>query len=281
MKLLFSLILLVFSAGLYAQTFSGGGGAISDDGQNNDFNINVAGLTPATLNATHGLVNVCMNITHTYDSDLNINLIAPDGTDVMLLSYVGGSGNNFTNTCFNQTVTTSIVSGSAPFSGTYKPMNTLGNANNGQNGNGIWKLRIVDTYASDVGNLLNWSITFATNAPLPNIFTSSNLPIVVINTFSQTIINDPKINAHMKIINNGPGMINHVTDAPNAYNNNIGIEIRGNFSASLPQKPYAIETRNTAMLENDTTLLGMPPEHDWCLLATYNDRTYLRNSLAN
>lgn len=274
-------IFILFSFNLFSQTFTGTGGAISDNGANNDFIINVSGLNPTSLNNTHGLISVCLNINHTYDSDLNINLIAPDGTDILLLSNVGGGGNNFTNTCLSQTVTNSIVSGSAPFSGTYKPMNTLGDMNNGQNGNGIWKLRIVDTYPQDSGNLLNWNISFGTNAPTPNVFTSSNLPIVVINTFSQTIVDEPKINASMKIINNGIGAINHITDFPNAYNNNIGIEIRGNFSASLPQKPYAIETRNAAMLENDTIILGMPAEHDWSLLATYNDKVYVRNSLAN
>ncbi len=160
-------------------------------------------------------------------------------------------------------------------------MNTIGNINNGQNGNGNWKLRIVDGYAQDAGNLLNWSITFGSNAPLPHVFTSSNLPIVIINTYSQTIVDEPKINAGMKIIYNGPGNMNHITDAPNAYNNNIGIEIRGNFSASLPQKPYAIETRNVSSIVNDTSLLGMPTEHDWDLIATYNDKVYVRNTLAN
>ncbi len=274
-------ILLLASLTSFSQTFFGSGGAISDDGLNNDFLLNVSGLTPSALNASHGLVNVCIDITHTWDSDLNVNLIAPDGTDILLLSYVGGSDDNFTNTCFSQSAPSSIVSGSAPFTGTFKPMNTIGNANNGQNGNGTWKLRIVDTYAADVGNLINWNITFGSAAPLPNIFTSSNLPIVLINTFSQTIVNDPKINANMKIIYNGPGMINNVTDAPNAYNNNIGIEIRGAFSSSLPQKPYSFETRNSLLMQNDTVLLGMPAEHDWCLLATYNDKVYVRNTLAN
>jgi subtilisin-like proprotein convertase family protein len=279
-KVLISLFFLA-SLNSFSQTFSGIGGAISDDGLNNDFLLNVSGLTPSALNAANGLVSVCINITHTWDSDLNINLIAPDGTDIMLLSYVGGSDDNFTNTCFSQSAATSIVSGSAPFTGVFKPMNTIGNANNGQNGNGAWKLRIVDTYAADAGNLINWNISFGPGAPLPNVFTSSNLPIVLINTFSQTIVNDPKINANMKIIYNGPGMMNHVTDAPNAYNNNIGIEIRGAFSSSLPQKPYSVETRNSLLLENDTVLLGMPAEHDWCLLATYNDKVYVRNTLAN
>lgn len=281
MKKIITTAFLIASISSFSQTFSGAIGPISDDGLNNDFLLNVSGLTPSTLNGTHGLVNVCIDITHTWDSDLNINLIAPDGTDIMLLSYVGGSDDNFTNTCFSQSATTSIVSGTAPFTGTFKPMNTLGNANNGQNGNGTWKLRIVDTYAADAGNLLSWNITFGPSAPLPNVFTSSNLPIVLINTFSQTIVNEPKINANMKIIDNGPGFTNYVTDAPNAYNNNIGIEIRGAFSSSLPQKPYSVETRTTTLVENDTILLGMPAEHDWCLLATYNDKVYVRNTLAN
>ena len=278
-KLIFAFLVFI-AFNLCSQTFSGTGGAISDDGQNNDFNISVSGLTPSALNATHGLVNVCINITHTYDSDLDIMLIAPDGTNMLLLSGVGGSGNNFTNTCFNQSATNSIFSGSAPFTGTFKPMNTLGNANNGQNGNGNWKLRIVDTYAQDVGNLLSWNITFATNAPLPFVFTSSNLPLIVINTFSQTIANDPKIDAHMKIIYNGPGVNNFVSDFPNAYNNKIGIETRGSSSASFPQKSYGLETRNVSNVENDTILLGMPAEHDWILYAPYDDKTCMRNVLS-
>lgn len=281
MKKIFSIILFLISLNGFSQTYSGAIGAISDDGLNNDFILNVSGLTPSALNGTNGLIGVCLNITHTWDSDLNIDLIAPDGTDILLLSYVGGSDDNFTNTCFSQSATTSIVSGIAPFTGSFKPMNTLGNANNGQNGNGTWKLRIVDTYPADAGNLLTWSISFGPGAPLPNVFTHSNLPIVLINTFSQTIVNEPKINANMKIIYNGPGITNYVTDPPTAYNNNVGIEIRGAFSASLPQKPYGFETRNTLMLQNDTTILGMPAEHDWCLLATYNDKVYVRNTLAN
>lgn len=281
MRKLFSLVFIATSSFCFSQTYSGATGPISDDGLSNDFLLNVSGLTPSALNATNGLISVCIDITHTWDSDLNINLIAPDGTDIMLLSYVGGSDDNFTNTCFSQSAATSIVSGTAPFTGTFKPMNTLGNANNGQNGNGTWKLRIVDTYAADAGNLLSWNITFGPGAPLPNVFTSSNLPIVLINTFSQTIVDEPKINANMKIIYNGPGLTNYVTDAPNTYNNNIGIEIRGAFSSSLPQKPYSVETRNTLLAQNDTVLLGMPAEHDWCLQATYNDKVYVRNTLAN
>ncbi len=281
MKQLVLFISCLFSLFGFSQTYSGTGGAISDDGLYNYFPITVSGLTPTNINGAHGLIGLCLNITHTYDSDLGIDLIAPDGTIINILTGVGGSNDNFTNTCFSQTAINSIASGSAPFTGTFKPMNTIGGVNNGQNGNGIWKLRIVDNYAVDTGNLLNWNITFGTSAPTPIVFSSSNLPIVVINTYSQTIVNAVKINAGMKIIYNGVGVLNHTTDPPNAFNNKIGIEIRGNFSASLPQKPYAFETRNVSNLQNDTVILGMPAEHEWSLIAMYNDKVYVRNTLAN
>jgi len=111
--------------------------------------------------------------------------------------------------------------------------------------------------------------------------TSSNLPVIIINTPpGQTIRNEPKISADMKIIHNGEGSVNHVTDTGNVYSGNIGIEIRGHYSASLPQKPYGIETRDAAGSNLNTSLFGMPPENDWVLLANYNDKTFLRNFLA-
>ncbi|MCX6303150.1 MAG: CotH kinase family protein [Bacteroidia bacterium] len=110
---------------------------------------------------------------------------------------------------------------------------------------------------------------------------SSNLPLVVINTLpGETIIDEPKITADMKVIYNGSNSLNYVTDPGNIYSGKIGIEIRGRYSASLPQKPYGIETRDLAGNNLDTSILGLPSENDWILLANYNDKTFLRNFLA-
>ena len=278
-KLLLSLFCC--AAGIsQAQTYNGTTGAISDDGALNDFTALVSGLSPAALNTTHGLVTVCLDISHSYDSDLNIHLVAPDGTEINLISGLGGSGNNFTNTCLDQSAATTVVSASAPFTGTFKPQETLGNVNNGQNGNGSWKLRIVDTYPADAGIVNSWSITFGAGASAPHVFTSSNLPIILINTGGTGIPDEPKISGTMGIIYNGPGMMNHVSDPANDYNGNIGIEQRGAFSASLPQKPYAFETRDAGGAELNVSLLSMPAEHDWCLIANYNDKVFMRNTLA-
>ena len=116
-------------------------------------------------------------------------------------------------------------------------------------------------------------------APLD--FTSSNLPVVVITTSQgETIVDEPKITADMKIIYHSNGIRNYISDSGNVYTGKIGIEIRGVYSATLPQKPYGLETRDIAGNNLNVSLLGMPAENDWVLLANYNDKTFLRNILA-
>lgn len=280
MRLLFTLAFSFLFFYSNSQTFSGTGGYIPDDQQNHDYTINVSGLSPSALNNTHGLIQVCLDIVHTYNSDLVVHLIAPDGTEINLFSGIGGGDDNFTNTCLSQSASNSINTASAPFTGTFKPQETLGNLNNGQNGNGIWTLRILDTYGADDGTLNNWSIEFGSGASVPSVFSESRLPIVLINTGNVSIPDEPKIDATMGIIYNGFGNVNHITDPVNHYSGNIGIEMRGAYSQSLPQKPYAIETRDALNLELDTSILGMPAEHDWILLAHYNDKVFMRNKLA-
>jgi hypothetical protein len=112
-------------------------------------------------------------------------------------------------------------------------------------------------------------------------FLTSNLPIVLINTPPGELIkNEPKITVDLSIIHNGDGTPNMPGDPANIYSGKAGIEIRGRYSASLPQKPYGFETRTADGVNLDTSLLGLPAENDWILLANYNDKTFLRNYLA-
>lgn len=123
-------------------------------------------------------------------------------------------------------------------------------------------------------------LIFSPCFPQVSGISSSNLPLVVINTNGQTIQNTTKILAGMKLIWNGVGKVNKPTDPGNIYDGNIGIEIRGAYSASLPQKPYGFETRDASGNNRDVSLLGMPAENDWILLSNYNDKTFMRNTLA-
>jgi hypothetical protein len=109
---------------------------------------------------------------------------------------------------------------------------------------------------------------------------SSNLPLLLIDTKGHAIIDDIKITASMKIISNGYNKMNYPADSGNVYNGLIGIEIRGRYSASLPQKPFGIETRDSSGDNLNVSLLDMPEENDWMLLANYNDKSFVRNALA-
>ena len=97
----------------------------------------------------------------------------------------------------------------------------------------------------------------------PLIFTTSNLPIVVINTLGQNIVDDPRIVCDMGIIDNGFGNMNSINDAYNDYNGKISIEFRGSSSLNFPKKQYALETQDTIGNNNNVSLLGMPVENDW------------------
>ncbi len=111
-------------------------------------------------------------------------------------------------------------------------------------------------------------------------FTSSNLPIIVINTNGKAILDEPKIMADMGIINNAPGVRNKLTDPFNDYVGKIGIEFRGSTSQSFPKTPYGIETRDAIGNGIDAALLGLPPKDDWVLFAPYNDKSLMRDALA-
>lgn len=111
-------------------------------------------------------------------------------------------------------------------------------------------------------------------------FTSSNLPLVIINTNGQEIPDDPKITASMGIIANGANQRNAITDNYNQYNGTIGIELRGQSSQQFPLKSYSIELRDNTGKSIEQSLFGLPKESDWILYAPYNDKTLMRNFLA-
>lgn len=111
----------------------------------------------------------------------------------------------------------------------------------------------------------------------PLNFTSSNLPIVVINTNNQAIPDDPKIMADMGIIWNGVGNRNYMTDPFNHYNGKVGIEVRGSSSQMFPKKSYGMELWDVNGNAIDSGLIGMPAESDWILSASYSDKSLLNN----
>ncbi len=111
-------------------------------------------------------------------------------------------------------------------------------------------------------------------------FESSNLPLLFINTSGQPIPDDNKIPAALRIIYNGPGNRNYLSDTTSAFEGIIGIELRGSSSNSWRKKQYSIETRDSLGNNRNVSFLGFPAENDWVLNGPYMDRSLMRNVLA-
>ncbi len=127
--------------------------------------------------------------------------------------------------------------------------------------------------------LMNMLLPGAINGQTVN-FTSSNLPILIIDTHGQEIGDAYRITADMGIIYNGPGQRNYLNDPWNNYNGIITIEYRGSSSQMFPKKPFRIETVDLTGNNLNVSLLGMPQENDWVLHNPFSDKSLLRNVLA-
>lgn len=116
----------------------------------------------------------------------------------------------------------------------------------------------------------------------------SNLPIVRFNTNTRVIQDEPKIPVQMEIFDKGPGQLNQVSSTP-TISTVAGVEFRGStsqadfyFLPGLVKKPYGIElwTDSTGVKSKRLSLVQMPEESDWVLNASYNDRSFMRDFIA-
>jgi serine protease len=136
---------------------------------------------PVTVNAsgTVGDVNANLSLTHTWDSDLIISLLAPDGTTTAVLANRrGSSGDNYTNTSFDDEAANPISSGTPPFTGSFRPDAPL-TIFDGLSAPGTWNLKVADLAASDTGSVTSFNLTVTTvSCTLPAGDTFNYLPTI-------------------------------------------------------------------------------------------------------
>jgi hypothetical protein len=65
------------------------------------------------------------------------------------------------------------------------------------------------------------------------------------------------------------------TNAANNYTGTMGIKGHGNSTWEMPKKAYRLN------LDSKTPLLGMTSDSNWIMLANYDDKTMIRDDLAN
>jgi gliding motility-associated-like protein len=122
--------------------------------------INVSGLSSSAT-----ISSVTININHTWNDDLDIYLVCPNGTQLELSTDNGGLGVNYQNVIFSPTASININSlagvTTSPITGNFLPEAGSFSALNGCLTNGQWKLLVKDDAGGDIGTIVNWTISFS------------------------------------------------------------------------------------------------------------------------
>lgn len=135
---------------------------------------------PALDNVLINDLNVNLDITHSWVSDLTVKLKSPSGTEIILFSNKCNTNPSVSNifATFDDSGTALTCGGNPGISGTLIPAQAL-SAFNGENSQGMWTLAVTDNVSQDGGQLNNWSLNFC----------SSESPLEIEkNTFSDFVI---------------------------------------------------------------------------------------------
>ena len=152
--------------------------------------INVTCFDPsAVMTDASQILDICLNMEHSYSGDLDIKIISPNGQEVELFTQDGGGtyfgeANNDDNMdpgvgadyCFSMSASTfladaeTISAGTNPPSaswvpGIYLPVGSF-DALVGSPLNGEWCIEIVDNIPIDNGYIFSWELNFDNNLPL-------------------------------------------------------------------------------------------------------------------
>jgi subtilisin-like proprotein convertase family protein len=125
--------------------------------------LSVSGIDRPLAKAT-----VSCHITHPNAGQLEIALIAPDGTRIDLVSQNGAPGANYGSSCaiagqtsFDDEASDPLASGTPPFTGVFRPDGRLAELRGflGNRVNGEWQLAVSDRVSGASGTLECWSLT--------------------------------------------------------------------------------------------------------------------------
>ncbi|MBC9796753.1 reprolysin-like metallopeptidase [Sinomicrobium weinanense] len=104
-----------------------------------------------------GGISLSLNISHTYVSDLTINLTSPEGTTVLILSEICGEAQNI-SAVFSDTGVPIDCNNNPAIGGTVRPMEAL-TGFRGESLKGTWTLSVTDKHDQDGGSINSFSIS--------------------------------------------------------------------------------------------------------------------------
>jgi uncharacterized repeat protein (TIGR01451 family) len=131
---------------------------------------NFTGISsPVTVTGLQAAAKITVSVFATVAEaeGLTFQLTSPNGTTVLLSQLDGGLGANYGDACsltsettFDDDALTPIFAGTAPFVGSFQPLQPLSTflPCSGTNLNGIWQLNVVDEFPGDAAMLQCWSL---------------------------------------------------------------------------------------------------------------------------
>jgi len=137
-------------------------------------------------------INVYAALDHTGSQELEIDLIAPDGSSVRLFDKNQFLQNNESVvTIFDDDAPTSITNNKfTSFSPKIKPVSNLNSIFSGKSTRGSWRLRITDVLSGDTGRLNVWGIQFNNKTSLPKVLSCKSFIQGFYNASSDNMVPD-------------------------------------------------------------------------------------------
>ncbi|HQR41416.1 MAG TPA: proprotein convertase P-domain-containing protein, partial [Gemmatales bacterium] len=236
---------------------------------------------PITVGANFNIadLNVGVNIVHARAADLQIDLVAPDGTIVPLAKFgsATATGANYTNTYFDDSAVINADVGIAPFSGAYQPtsfnafsatptglgvLNGLGSA-------GTWKLRVRDGKAGNAGSVTNFTLNFKSNSLAFDKVGISGLAwvqapasmVVKANTVNTEITAGGVLNGYAGITQNAAGVITNGF-VPQMATNTTGVGASGMFTFGQSTTSTFTRTGPVTLSNGGSTLIDLNVTND-------------------
>jgi len=107
---------------------------------------------------------------------------------------------------------------------------------------------------------------------------SSNLPLVIVNSFGTNIVHEKKIEGAVQFVD-GATSRTRLASSVN-FSGRCRINIRGRASLRYPKNSFSVKTINGDGDSAPASILGFPSGADWVLYAPYPDKTLMRDVLA-
>lgn len=126
-------------------------------------------------------LDVSVDLTHSKIFDLQLYLVSPAGTEVLLNMYDFATGYregaDYRGTTFDDEAAVPIEAGVAPFEGRYRPLAASSLASlDGEDACGPWKFRVYDAYYANTGWFHSYSLAITVPEPATAAFLLLGLP---------------------------------------------------------------------------------------------------------